>query len=50
MTKIFDEVLGKEEEVHEFVKGSVGKKLVLKDPDDFAEIFKNNVKEQEDEQ
>lgn len=50
MGKVYDEVLGREEEVHEWVSGSKGVKLKLKEPDNFAEIFKNNIEEQEDEQ
>lgn len=38
--KVFDEVLGKEENVHEEVTPEKGVNLELKDPESFKEIFK----------
>lgn len=47
--KVYDEVLQKEEKVHEFVGGKEGIEIKLNDPADFAEIFKNNTEDNEDE-
>lgn len=38
--KVFDEVLGKEENVHEEVTPEKGVYLELKEPESFKEIFK----------
>ena len=42
--KVFDEVLGKEENVHEEVTPEKGVSLELKDPESFKEIFKEEEK------
>ena len=37
--KVYDEILGREENVHEPVLPEKGKEIVLKDPEIFGEIF-----------
>ena len=43
--KVYDEVLGKEEKVHEFVEPDVGKEIKLKDPDVFEKLFDPEVED-----
>ena len=43
--KLFDEVLGKEENVHEEVTPEKGVKLELKDPESFKKIFETEEEE-----
>ena len=43
--KLFDEVLGKEENVHEEVTPEKGVKLELKDPESFKKIFEQEEEE-----
>ena len=45
MAKIYDLVLGKEENVQEFVKPEEEKEIVLKDPDVFAKLFDPEVED-----
>lgn len=44
---IYDEVLGKEENVHEFVEPDVGREIELDDPDVFEKLFDPEVEEDE---
>lgn len=45
--KLYDEVLGKEENIHETVKPESEKEIVMKDPDTFGEIWSQEVSEDE---
>lgn len=43
--QVYDEVLGKEEKVHEFVQPDVEKEIRLKDPAAFEKLFDPEVED-----
>lgn len=45
--KVYDDVLGKEENVHELVKPEVEKEIRLKEPDAFKNLFEPEEEENE---
>ena len=45
MAKVYDDVFGKEEKVHEFVTPEEGREIALKEPDVFAKLFDTEVED-----